>query len=262
MSIVYFILGQGYSLIKVGNERIPFTIGALVLNILGVSGFSPKYINIVPGGWYIGIVVIYYLIAPFIRKIVNSTSQAIRFCFASLVVRIGFHIVSSILFYGNEVVSGWADMFILNQLVFIAIGQLLYFIFGKKDVKMTKIDQLFVATAILYITFQVDSLMVWSLFIISLIIMSACIENSILINKPALFFGKYSFEIYLLHNAIIYLFFEYMPKIQFNQYVDFGIAFILISVLTLISAIGLNKGIKFAKNVLNRNKKQFGNMPN
>ena len=49
ISIFYYILGHGYSLIKIGDERIPFTFGALLLNIIGLSGFSPRYINIVPG---------------------------------------------------------------------------------------------------------------------------------------------------------------------------------------------------------------------
>lgn len=257
MSIVYLLLGHGYSLIKMGDDKVPFTIGALLLNILGLSGFSPKYINIVPGGWYVGIVVIYYILAPFIRKIVNSTSQAVKFCFVALVVRIGFHTLSSILFDGNEEISAWADMFILNQLVFIAIGQLLYFILIKKDVKITKVDQMFVATAILYVTLQVDSLMLWSLFIVSFIIMAACIENSILINKLSLLFGKYSFEIYLLHNAIIYLFFYFAPRIQVHQYVDLGIAFILILIVTLIASVGLNNGMKFVKKNLSENRKEL-----
>lgn len=197
MSIIYWFLGHGYSLIKVGADRVPFTIGVLLLNIFGLNGFSPKYINIVPGGWYIGVVVIYYILAPFIRKIVSSTSQAVKFCVATLVMRIGFHTLSSILFDGNEIVSAWADMFIINQLVFIAIGQLLYFVLIKKDVKITRVDQIFVASAILYVTLQVDSLMLWSLFIVSFIILIACIENSPFINKLSLLFGKYSFEIYL-----------------------------------------------------------------
>lgn len=250
------LLGHGYSLIKVGTARVPFTVVALVLNVFGLNGFSPKYINIVPGGWYIGTVVIYYILAPFIHKAVTSASQAIKFCFASLALRICFHALSSIIFASNEALSAWADMFILNQLVFIAIGQLLYFILIKKDMKITKLDQICIAAAILYITLLLDKLMLWSLFIVSFIILFSCIENSVFINKASLFFGKYSFEIYLLHNAVIYLFFKYMPEIQIHQYVDFLIAFVLISIVTLIVSVGLNKGIKFVKNVLSKNRRE------
>ena len=49
ISIMYYILGNGYSLPKMGNHKIPFMNIALLLNIFDIKGFSPKYINIVPG---------------------------------------------------------------------------------------------------------------------------------------------------------------------------------------------------------------------
>lgn len=248
--MTYFILGNGYSLIKVGNEKIPFTINALLLNIFGLNGFSPKYINIVPGGWYIGIVVIYYLIAPLIHKLINSTSQSIKFCFISLGIRVGFHMISSVLFNGNETMLAWSDMFILNQLLFIAIGQTLYFLLIKKDVKITKLDQFFIIMLLFFVTLQVDLLTLWSLFIIVFILMASKVKNSILVNRYALFFGKYSFEIYLLHNAVIYLFFKYVPKICNQQYIGFVIAFILILFITFFISIGLNKCMKSIKKIL------------
>ena len=257
MSMVYMLLGQGYSLLKMGGNRVPFTIEALLLNVLGLNGFSPNYINIVPGGWYIGIVVIYYVLAPYIRKIVNSTSGAVKFCFGALVMRIGSHALSSILFNGNDTMSSWMDMFIFNQLVFIAIGQLLYFILFKKDTQITKCDQLFIVASILYVTLQVDSLMLWSLFIIGFIILGAYVENSVLVNKPALMIGKYSFEIYLLHNAVIYLYLKFIPKIGIHPYVDFATAFILIFFITWIASIGLNKSMKFLRSILSRNRKEL-----
>ena len=85
------------------------------------------------------------------------------------------------------------------------------------------------------------------------IIMATCIENAILINKLSLLFGKYSFEIYLLRNAIIYLFFYYVQRIQVHQYVDLWIAFIL----TLIASVGLNNGMKFVKKNLSRSRKEL-----
>ena len=254
MSIAYMFLGHGYSLIKMGESRVPFTLGALLLNILGLNGLSPQYINIVPGGWYIGIVTIYYILAPFIRKIINSASRAVKFCCGSLVLRIGFHAVTSILFKENQTASGWADMFILNQLIFIAMGQLLYFILMKQDVKITKMDQLFIVTALLYVTLQLDSLMLWSLFIIAFIILAAKVENSILVNKPLLTIGKFSFEIYLLHNAIIYI---YIPKVGIHPYVDFVLAFVFTFGITMIASVGLNKGMTFIKNVLSGQRKEI-----
>ena len=247
MTIIYLILGQGYSLVKVGNERIPFTVVALLLNLFGINGFSPKYINIVPGGWYIGIIVIYYIIAPFIYKFIKSTSQSIKFCFVSLGIRVGMHVISLLLLNGNEIMLSWSDMFIFNQLIFIAIGQSLYFIIIKKDLKITIMDQIFIIVTIVYITLQVDSLMLWSLFIIVIICMVAYIDNSILVNKYALCFGKYSFEIYLLHNAVIYVFLKYMPATKIYSLFNLGAIFIGVLSITFFISIGLNRTMGIVK---------------
>lgn len=112
--------------------------------------------------------------------------------------RICMHLISSLLFKNNVVMSGWMDMFILNQLVFIAMGQVMYFIFIKKDLIITRLDQIWIILILLYTTIQVDSLMIWSLFIVTIVFMVFSINNSILVNKYALYFGKYSFEIYYI----------------------------------------------------------------
>lgn len=245
--ILYYILGKGRALIPTGKQYVKFSFVALILNLLGLHGCSQKYINIVPGGWYIGSLVLYYLVAPFIHQSIKTTSIAIKWCFGALMLRICLHGITNLFLTGDPLLADWMDMCVLNQFVFIALGQCLYFVFEKRDTKLSNIDQLLIIIGILYITLQVDSLMLWALFILCFVFLAAKHGNSILINKFALLIGKYSFEIYLTHNAVIYFVFKYITARSDNEYICFVLFFLVVCFSTMFVSIAFYHLVRLFK---------------
>ena len=250
--IAYYVIGKGQAINTFSDNSIAITPFAIILNLSGLHGFSPKYINtVVPGGWYVGTIWIYICFAPLLYKIINNTSAAIKCMFIGLMIRIIFH-----LFADNYIetiyIKEWADMFILNQFLFLAIGQLLYFLIIKKDLAIKPLDHVLLSIMLFYITFGVDVLVSWALLFILIILLLANFERSLFINRISLWFGKYSYEIFLCHVIVQY----YVCKMEifktYNIYVTLIITFVICLLCTSLIAVGLNKLLFLFKNRLHQ----------
>lgn len=247
MICFYYVIGSGKAINSFSDSTVEISPFGIILNLLGLHGFSPKYINtIVPGGWYVGIIWIYFLIAPLLYKIIRSTSMAVKCMFLGLVLRVVCHIISGY-FIENTCVREWLDMFIINQFLFLAIGQLLYFCLIKKDMTIHPFDQLLLVITVLYVTFQVDTLALWALIFVIIMILLSNFKNSLFVNHIALWFGKYSYEIYLCHVMVQY----YMCKSQIfkfnNMYLTILFNFVVCVIITSLVAVLVNKSINVVK---------------
>lgn len=247
MIFIYFLIGSGKSINSFSDDSIDISPIGIIFNIFGLHGFSPRYVNaVVPGGWYIGIIWIYFLIVPLLYKLVRNTSAAVKCMFVGLVLRVLFHIIAS-RYIETPYVSEWADMFILNQFLFLAIGQLLYYCLIKKDFKIRPIDHLLFAATVLYVTLQADTLVFWALIFVVIIVLLSKFDNSVFVNRAALWFGKYSYEIYLCHIGVQY----YMCRTNFfkfgNTYLTILVTFIACVFLTSIIAVLVNKLMNFVR---------------
>lgn len=244
--VLYYIVGRGFSLLSTATGMVRISFLGIVLNVLGLNSLSATFINsVVPGGWYIGVIWIYYLIAPLIYKIVRNTDRASICVGVALLIRVVFHLFCS-RFISDPLVVDWADMWILNQFVFIAIGQFLYFVLLKQDTYVGITGQVTLLVTVLYVTFQKDSLIFWALIFVVLIYIIVNTESPVIVNRFALIFGKYSLELYLLHNAVLFYVCNNMIAIN-NSYIMIGITFIVSVILTFIFGVAMNKSISKIK---------------
>lgn len=248
---VYYFIGKGYSLLSTAKGNVKISLIGIILNVLGFNGFSITYINsVVPGGWYIGTVWLYFLMAPFIFKVVNNASKAVNCVFAALICRVGFHFLCGRVVL-DPLLNDWADMCILNQFSFIAIGQFLFFVIIKKDIRLSRLSQLALIMSIMYVTIQKDILTLWALVFAIIILVLSKTGRSILINRCMLLFGKYSLEIYLLHNAVLFYLCKMKWNIQ-NSYILILALLIITSALSLGLGVVMNKCINSAKLIIKR----------
>ena len=90
--IVCLIVGKGYSLVNFNDVPQKISVGGIILNVLFLHEFSPRYINtVVPGGWFLATIWIYYLIAPLLFKLIKTLSRSVKFAFGALCIRILTH---------------------------------------------------------------------------------------------------------------------------------------------------------------------------
>lgn len=242
---VYWCLGGGKSLLSTPNGFISYSLKGILLNALGLHALSSTYINsIVPGGWYIGVVWLYYLMVPLLFKWVNTVSRAVKCMLIGLILRIGTQLLSSFL-TDNQMILDLLDMQLTSQFVFIAIGQFLYFVLIKKEWELGHADHGILVLFLLYVTLQKDTLMLWALVFTGVILVMALLKGkNILVNRFALFAGEHSMEIYLLHMVAVILVCK-VEKFHFqNTYLTIGITYFISVAMALGASFVAHKLIK------------------
>lgn len=264
--IIYaVVLGWGSDGYWLGSDGKIEALNILA-HIFFLHGLFPRYANCVGSGeWYLGTLVVFYFLAPFIyRKINTFEKSVIAFLTMSLASTLMSHI-ACILFKEVEDAylydSYFGTLWIFAQLPVMLLGIVLYFIFKDGFLEEIKNKAAFSYTILLFSIAMICGqalgkntilgLKEYTLFGVwfFMIVVSQKIHRCLLIDNA--FFrimGKYSYPIYLFHNLIISL---YSSRINISVGffpIDWSIKFIIVTLSSLIMAIPLT----FVDRKLNR----------
>lgn len=181
-------------------------------HILLVNGFIPDYCNnILTVEWYIADLVIFYMLAPIIKRFVNNLSQSVVFFLICVLISVCFVLLTSAL--GKSAFPDYyqTQCFIV-QMPVLAIGVVLYYLLKyKSSYWLTSIIFLLSAmvSMLLYLKWSVIS----TSLIAGLLFGWLCITMSIVEEKGwticgiwLKFLAKYSLGIYLFHVFFIKVF--------------------------------------------------------
>lgn len=251
--LLYWLIGDGYAIVQRDTK---IGIVGIVLNLLGLHGFSSTYCDsVVPGGWYIGVIWMYYLIAPLLHRCIKNASAAANSVLVFLGVRVLFHGICGRMITDPKLTE-WADMFFLNHMAFIALGQFLYFVVLKKDVQLSGMAQFSLVICLLYAALQIDSLAIWAVAFAVLIVLCHKADKVLLVNKCALFLGSVSYEVFLVHNGVLYLL--CLPKLSSgNMYADILLYLAVVVILSAVVGFGIKKGLGCLNRMLYRKQGSF-----
>lgn len=220
----------------------------IALNAFFIHGWSIKWFNnVVPGGWSIGVEMMFYIILPFIFLKVKNIDQAIKFFILSMVFKavLEYFLRYFIIASDKAEFDLFLTFYLPNQLPVFSLGIILYFIIEKGEFKLDNIKQstLLSLVGVLTVLLIFESKMLIDnfisfgfMFLILSIYMSRA--SGFMLNWPLRQIGKFSFSIYLSHFAIIYL----LERLDY-YYIDFGVLsfiyryLIVAGVTTLFSAL-------------------------
>ena len=189
----------------------------IACNLLFLHGFNPYYINSINANWFMADLAIFYLLAPFLYKIINSLEKAIAYLLTTTVLGyILWHFM--LMFDVLSVKSIWIDyvtiLSFFSEFPVILLGVLVYFIRGKNyEIKnkniFSKIILAFAMFSMISLILNKDYFVIFNnIFsfgvLLALILISQLIYPSKLINNFIFItFGKHSYGIYLSHLFII-----------------------------------------------------------
>lgn len=203
------------------NENL--SVKNLIANYTFTNGiYLPAINDIPPGGWSIGVEMLFYLTIPLLFAHINSIKKAI--CLFLFTVFVSF-IVNN--FYGDHMINifnyiwnkknPWVLYFWLpNQLPVFVLGILLYLIYKKKSFSL-KIGQIFLIASIslfftlaffdfskksIYFLFKMEY--IYSLIFLLFAIGTYVTKNKFIINSFVQKIGVVSFSMYLNHFIILY----------------------------------------------------------
>lgn len=205
---LYFIAVLAYSLLY---ENEDFT--SIVLNLTFLHGFSPTAINsVVPGGWSIGVEMVFYCMAPFIFKKIYNLERALYFLIITLLFSFAIIYVYRKAVTSSAELESFVYFWLPSQLPIFGLGFVVYLLSGSTTTN--RIGKLYYPLAVLCFMVLAGTLTKLSLigepFLFAaaatvLIILFSKKPFPGLVNKFTLYLGKVSYSLYLSQYAAIFI---------------------------------------------------------
>ena len=85
----YYLLEQAYAHNQPLTSIITENTAGIIANTFMVHGLSPTWINsIIPGGWSVGIEVLFYALLPYLYRTITTLNRAV--CFTAITLLFGY----------------------------------------------------------------------------------------------------------------------------------------------------------------------------
>ena len=225
-AVVYAVI---YYYIPAYNDGKPLAVWKIITNVFYVNSFIPGAINYIPpGGWSVGVEMLFYCCVPFLfAKIKNIKTALIWFIALSifafaLKLIIRYLLITSSIDYHNP--ENWFLYFWFpNQAAVFILGITLFFAIQKYSIKSKPYTYAGVAAATLllliftYFKRDIDPIVIIPEHILVAIFFSMNIfflsqhQVKIFDNRLTRFFGEISFSLYLVHFIVIKLLVDHCP---------------------------------------------------
>ena len=225
-----------------------FSAPSFIVHILGIWGLFPEYHNGLMAEWYLGALILFYIIAPGIHKFVNNIGRALVFFFLTVVFSESFNYIASSIFASKvadyNYLSYFGNTSLWYQFPTLAIGIILYYVIiglGKLEVAdsgcevrlLSSVTMICIALILLAgivmnknYTWGFD-IYICTTFAFGIIAASQYIfAVPIISNRVFMIIGKYSYPVYLFHYTLIRV---------INYYYKMGIStFFIKTVLSVV----------------------------
>lgn len=258
ISIVVAVLFGGAGEYWLVGDRI--TIKNVVVHLLFLHGFFPGYVDSIIGvEWYLGALVIFYMLIPILcKKICTLEKSIVYFIWCSIVCQLIIQICTRVtqdLSYEYIYDAYFNTFWFIAQFPVMLLGIVFYYIrdLGKK----VNNKRIFANTLFFCFLVMIGGMIVrenkllglseCTLFGICFLVLafSQSVRSTFVIdNKLFRLLGKNSYPIYLFHYFIIKLYERYVPEPFENLVVSWSVKYIVVLAISLFIAIIVSKYIE------------------
>jgi peptidoglycan/LPS O-acetylase OafA/YrhL len=216
---MYYIGILFYALVKSYIEHNPIQTNGILLNLTFVHGFSPYYINnIVPGGWTIGVEMLFYLLVPFLVSVITSFEKSIVFLIVTLAIRDIFQVIlmHNPFHVPDKLWEAYLYWFLPNQLPNFAFGIIFYFLTvqaWQKSIFMADFKFFLKCTMVLLVLFLIDKFyfrvqifnadFAFEIIFLATALLLNSFSLKFIVNKFTELVGRLSFSMYLIHFEVL-----------------------------------------------------------
>jgi len=239
---LYYIAVLAFMFIKYA----PVNKSSLIANLLLIHGLNPLWMNsIVPGGWSVGIEVLFYLFFPFLFLKLHSATVAVNLTLVSMIVA---KLITGLMFRHNAVENDatWGVFIyenIISQLPVFLTGICLYRLSVASGQK-TIIPHTYLFIALLIIVHLLGGNIFKVHYLFAIVFALAAFGLSffpakIIVNGFTVWIGRLSYSLYLMHLLVANLLVKYsITSFTDNATTDILIRFgLILSVSIAISIL-------------------------
>lgn len=277
ISPMYYLAALCYSLIYYYHPAYdsgkPVELWKVIVNLCYVNGFVPGAINFIPpGGWSVGVEMLFYCCVPFLFAKVKNLKSALTLFVLLTILTFALKLIIRYLLIRMAVDYQTPENWFLyfwfpNQIAVFILGIALFFALKKYSIKSkSKCYSGIIATIFLLLIFTyfirdfdpyiiVPEHIIVAVFFTVIVFFMAQHPVKILDNKFTRFLGEISFSLYLVHFIVIKLLVDFLP-LPANAFEQFFILLVstliisgIISRLTyqLIEVKGIKLGNRFIR---------------
>lgn len=244
LAIIYYLFQKFHQGINLFNiTHIADIISAFTFTL----AMHPYWVNaIVPGGWSIGVEVLFYLTLPMLFVNIRNIQQAFNLFLIAIIARIilqsffqAYPLIDNLDYWNSFLIY-----YLPNQFPVFAIGIFLYFLIFEKN-KIVAKNFFTISLLLLILLFQfttkndifIPENIYFSLFLAGFIWYLSEFRNRFLVNSLINFIGKISFSIYVVHFAILY-WLNYLKVLDLfnNTYLNYLCKFLIVSIISIVIA--------------------------
>ncbi|MDR0873861.1 MAG: acyltransferase [Prevotellaceae bacterium] len=245
MAIIYYLWQNGFGTRYWLGDATHISIENILSNIFFLHGFNPYWINsLVPGGWSVGVEMMFYAILPFLFSKIKNINQAFNFFTITILT---MTVLKNILnnfdpTNSNHLWGEYLYFYLPSQLPLFALGIILYFIIIER-ISLTEISgkSLLVFSCILLGGLFIGKNIFFPrqvIFGIGFFIFAVAISRykfKLIVNPLINYIGKISFSMYLIHFAILHWSskFHFIDSVT-NGVLNFCVRYLIVVVLTII----------------------------
>jgi peptidoglycan/LPS O-acetylase OafA/YrhL len=240
IAVIYFIFQNGLF--------SHLDLGLLISSIFFVNGISPDWFGgITPGGWIIGVEVLFYMTVPLLLKVIHNLKGAILLFFLSVIIKS----LLQLLFLHSlaipsrqlEVTGNFFFYYFPSQLPIFALGIVLFYLINEERRDKLKLFFL-LSTPVLFLNmvgfpFIDTSLLLWGILFIGLSVMLRNYVEAGWVTSVTSFIGRVSYSIYFVHFAVLFWlnrvgFIDYLKVTdKFSAILNFGLRYALLCLIAI-----------------------------
>lgn len=271
LAILFYIITYGFGMRNLFGVDENIDIANLFANIFFLHGFNPYWINsLVPGGWSVGIEMLFYLFVPFCY--LAYTKYGKNILLPSFIISLFISYAFRTILFNHPLISdnyhweSYISFFLPSQLPVFILGFIVFDTMQKSSkikfwtillitfLLISKYQILIIDSQLPFIENQISN----SLILGSLLYLTSCFKWKILVNTMTAFIGKISYSVYLVHIALIPFIKTYIiPFIPPTGVFSFILSYIILLFLSIFISLFTYKYIEknmivIGSNLLNR----------
>jgi peptidoglycan/LPS O-acetylase OafA/YrhL len=237
-------------------SELALNASGLMTNALFLHGLSPEWINaIVPGGWSVGIEVLFYALVPFLFVRIRSLNSAVIFMATTMIA--GFLLTTLLTdlpqFQSNPLLQDYLYYYIPYQLPVFGCGIVAYFVVIRHNRRLNPLALCSLVAALLLLVLSKTlgrsafpnlphtiHLLASIGFTLLIILLSRGNKSGLLVNRFTRYMGTISYSAYLTHFGVLYWMDRVMPRQLVSVHnvtsniLNFQLKFLLVVVVTVL----------------------------